>query len=98
MRKDSDGIEYTDEITMKFSELASIFLLMTSLNLERIMKSELFNLTKVILISVVEPKSVTNSNLPITERKPPDTSIHLDDMSDMNAAEFEHFLAEIVDN
>ena len=50
MRKDSDGIEYTDEITMKFSELASIFLLMTSLNLERIMKSELFNLTKVILI------------------------------------------------
>ena len=47
---------------------------------------------------VVEPKSDTDSNLPMTEPKVPDTSKHHDDISDMNAAEFEDFFNEIVSN
>ena len=54
--KDSDDKEYTDEITMnsdtEVSKTKTIFLLMTPLNLQRIMR-EFFNLTKMILMKKV---------------------------------------------
>ena len=47
---------------------------------------------------VVEEKRDIDSNLSMTEPRPPDTSKHYDNISDMNAREFEHFLNGIVSN
>ena len=103
LRKDSDGKEYTDEITMNgdtevFKTVYNIPVNDIFKSLEKNHAEGTFQSNQDDTDEEVEPKGETNSNLPITEHKPPPTSKHHDDMPDMNAPEFENFLAEIVGN
>ena len=102
IKKDNDAKEHTEEISIdseaEVSEtIDSIPVNNTFAPLEK-HEEGAFETDKDDTDEVVEPKRDTDSNLPMTEPKVPDTSKHHDNMSDMNAAEFEHFLNEIVSN